>query len=91
MLEKEWRYAVQIQRVENFSSLRALGSSGSKGGTMIINFNTTNPGLTISKAKFIAEDGPKQSHIAFSLLYHMDRLLGVSYVHSLIVLMECCG
>nr|KAG5704641.1 hypothetical protein BaRGS_025283 [Batillaria attramentaria] len=44
---------------------------------MIINYNTSSAGHKISRAKFVVEEGEKQNHVAFALVYHLDRLLGV--------------
>ena len=78
--EKDWKRAVRIQSVSGYSYLQALSGRWDHGGSMLIHYNTSSAGHSISRAKFIVEEGQNQNHLAFALVYHIDRLLGVSGV-----------
>ncbi|XP_076452744.1 uncharacterized protein LOC143288281 [Babylonia areolata] len=77
-LEKDWKRVVRSQSVASFTQLRRLSGQGSEGGSMVVMFNTSMPGhSTVTRAKFLAEQGAEQNHAAFALVYEIDRLLGL--------------
>ena len=89
--EKDWKRAVRIQSVSGYSYLQALSGRRDHGGSMLIHYNTSSAGHSISRAKFMVEEGQNQNHVAFALVYHIDRLLGVSGVCVCVCVGVCVG
>ena len=74
--ELAWRRSAQIQPLEGYSHL-VKNSDG--GGQFTINLTRPEggPKQAARRVTFIAEDGPGSYHMAYAVIYHLDRILGV--------------
>ncbi|KAK6192039.1 hypothetical protein SNE40_003588 [Patella caerulea] len=77
MREMDWQRSVKRQTAGTFSNLMTAKGTVPKGGKFLVGLKTDDINEIVSKAMFTAEDGPSQYHIAQSMIYHLDRLLGL--------------
>jgi hypothetical protein len=75
--ERDWKRDVRVQKVVRYSQVCSVQPEGA-GGSMWVFYNTSTPGHAVAFAKFLHSEGPGNSHVLFSLVYQLDRLLAVS-------------
>ncbi|XP_076435221.1 uncharacterized protein LOC143275042 [Babylonia areolata] len=56
------------------------GDESPQGGSMVVHFNTSTAGHSLTQAVFMVERGQHINHVAFAVLYAIDRLLGLYHV-----------
>ena len=79
--EKAWLQSASRQHLQGYTYLQKTNDGG---GQFTINLTSSDPNQEGSpkevakRVTFIAEDGPGSYHMAYAVLYHLDRILGVS-------------
>ncbi|GFR97359.1 extracellular tyrosine-protein kinase PKDCC-like [Elysia marginata] len=88
--ESAWRQSAQHQALHKYNHL--IKNSDGGGGQFTINFNRsalgdvhTGPKPAARRATFIAADGPGSYHMAYAVVYHLDRILGIYHTPPCVV------
>ncbi|ESO97950.1 hypothetical protein LOTGIDRAFT_153060 [Lottia gigantea] len=77
MREVEWQRSVERQKAGSFSNLIMAKGNIARGGKFLVSLKGEGGNELVSKAIFTAEEGESQYHVAQSIVYHTDRLLGL--------------
>lgn len=78
--EEKWLETIKYQKIISHSGLNDLTSPSTVGGRFNVTMIGEDKDNKLRNALYLAEIGPSQFHIAYYMVYKLDRLLGVRLV-----------
>ncbi|BFZ18610.1 hypothetical protein BsWGS_21648 [Bradybaena similaris] len=75
--EQAWRRSALGHHITGLSHLEKKQDGGDQFVVKLANTSVDDADLQSRRLVFIAEDGPSVYHVAYAVVYHLDRLLGL--------------
>lgn len=77
MTEVDWIQKMKWQKIVSHDGLNDFTAPSTIGGRFNVSMIGSDKDSKLRNAMFLAEIGPSQYHIAYYIVYKLDRLLGV--------------